>query len=119
MNQPLKVAIVIFEDIKRDSARVYRALITAQELMETGDEVTVVFDGSGTESLAAVLDPASRLHALFEQVRLQVRGACKYCARSHSVLEAIDKAGIPLLSEYKQHASMPALIREGYTVLNF
>ena len=119
MTQPLKVAIVIFEDIKRDSARVYRALVTAEELMEAGDEVTVVFDGSGTESLASVLDPASRLHALFERVRPQIRGACRYCARSHGVLEPIEGAGIPLLSEYKQHASLVALVREGYTVLTF
>lgn len=119
MQEPLKVAIVIFEDIKRDSARVYRALITAKELMDAGDNVTVVFDGSGTESLAAILDPQSRMHALFERVRPQVRGACELCARSHRVLEPIAQAGIPLLSEYKQHASLPALMREGYSVLNF
>lgn len=119
MTSPLKIAVVIFEDIKRDSARVYRALVTAEELIENGDEVTVVFDGSGTESLAAVLDSGSRLHALFEKVRPQVRGACKVCARSHGVLETITEAGIPALGEYKQHASLPALVREGYTVLTF
>ncbi|GGK42614.1 hypothetical protein GCM10008955_40460 [Deinococcus malanensis] len=119
MTLTLKVAIVIFEDVRRDSARVYRALGTAEELTEAGDEVTVVFDGSGTDSLAAIIDPASRLHPLFERLRPQVRGACKYCARSHGVLDVIEQAGIPLLSEHKQHASLPALLREGYTVLTF
>ena len=119
MTPPLKIGIVIFEDIKRDSARVYRALVTAEELIDAGEDVTVVFDGSGTESLAAVIDPDSRLHALFERVRPRIRGACKVCARSHKVLDVIETAGIPLLSEYKQHASLPALVREGYTVLTF
>ncbi|AFZ69639.1 hypothetical protein [Deinococcus peraridilitoris] len=115
----LKIAVVIFEDIKRDSGRVYRALITAEELIEAGEDVTVVFDGSGTESLAAVLDPDSRLHTLFERIRPHVRGACKHCARSHRVADVTEAAGIALLSEYKQHASLPALVREGYTVLTF
>lgn len=117
--QPLKTAVVIFEDVKRDQARVYRALITAQELVESGDDVTIVFDGKGTETLAALSDSSNPMHALLEGLRSRVRGACDVCAKSHRVRDQLVQAQWPLLSEHKGHASLPALQREGYTVLNF
>jgi predicted peroxiredoxin len=58
-----RVAVVIYEDASKDLARAYRGLMTAVEFLEAGDDVTVVYDGSGVDTLAAAsaLDPSCTL----------------------------------------------------------
>jgi len=53
-----RVAIVIYEDAAKDLARAYRGLMTAVEFLDAGDDVTVVYDGSGVDTLAAASSPA-------------------------------------------------------------
>lgn len=114
-----KVAVVIFENAERDLARAYRGLLTAREFGEAGDDVTVVYDGSGVDTLAAGSNPDHTLNPLVERLRGRTRGACGFCARAHGVEEAITGAGWTLLSEYKGHASLRDLMVEGYQVLSF
>lgn len=49
-----KVAIFVYESLAGDMSRAYRGLKTALEFVQAGDEVAVVFDGSGVETLAAI-----------------------------------------------------------------
>lgn len=113
------VAVVILTDIAQDMAAVYRGLDTAREFVDAGDDVTIVFDGSGTESLAALTAPGHALHGLLEGLRAQVRGACGYCAKAHKVAEPITTAGFALLTENRGHASIRDLVVEGRQVLTF
>lgn len=64
------------------NARVYRGLSTALEFKRAGDEVVVMFDGSGVESLAAVSDSSHKMNPLLEELKDNVIGACNLCARS-------------------------------------
>lgn len=114
-----RVAVLIYENAANDLARAYRGLVTAVEFLEAGDEVTVVYDGSGVDTLAAASAPDHKLHRLVEQLRPVTRGACKFCVRAHGVSEPIEAAGWPLLSDYKSHASLRMLLVEGYQVLSF
>ncbi len=114
-----KIAIVIYTVFDNDNAKVYRALGTAAEYKEAGDDVTVVFDGSGVESLAAISKADHPLNGLLESVRGNVRGACSYCAKAHESVDAINAAGYTMLDEHNDHASLPALTREGYTIITF
>ena len=114
-----KIAIVIYSVFDNDNARVYRALGTAAEYLEGGDEVTVVFDGAGVESLAAISASDHPLNGLLEGLRPNVRGACSYCAKAHKSDEAITASGYTMLDEHNDHASLPALTREGYTIITF
>lgn len=113
------VAIVILTKFANDNAAVYRALGTAEEFQEAGDDVTIVFDGSGTESLAALSAPAHPLNGLLESLRPQVRGACGYCAKAHKVADTINDAGFSMLTDNDGHASIRNLVVEGRTVLTF
>ena len=73
-------------------------------------------NASGNERKAIAAD----LRAIYAAPTVeQAERACPLCVRSHEVLEVIEQAGLPLLSEYKQHASLPALMREGFTVVTF
>ncbi len=114
-----KVAIVIYTDIATDMARVYRALGTAQEFVDAGDDVTVVFDGSGVDSLAALADGGHQLNGMVEALRPVIKGACEFCANSHGVLDPIKAGNWPLLGDHKGHASIRQLVVDGYTVITF
>lgn len=115
----LKVAIFIYEPIDGDASRVYRALRTAYEFIISGDEVAIVFDGSGTEALAEAACPGGKFHSQFMLVKQQIAGACKICAKSHQVADQIAEAGIDLLDEFEGEASVRKYVAAGYTILNY
>lgn len=84
-----RVAVVIYEDAAKDLARAYRGLMTAVEFLEAGDDVTVVYDGSGVDTLAAASTEGHQLHSLVERLRPVTRGACAFCVEAHGVGDAV------------------------------
>lgn len=114
-----KVAVFIYESVAGDMSRAYRGLKTALEFVDAGDEVAVVFDGSGVETLAAISDTNSKLNPLLQAISSAVEGACSFCASSHKVTEAIKAAEYPLLTDFGGEASVRKFVNSGYTVLNF
>jgi hypothetical protein len=114
----MKVAMLVFS-APSDLSRGYRALMNARELKEAGHDVMVVFDGDGTETLAAFADPSHDVHGLLESMRDNVRGACSFCASSHGVKDKIVQANFKLLSGYKGHASLRQVLEEGYQIISY
>lgn len=115
-----KIAIVIYSAIEGSgNSAVYRALMFAQELQRAGDDAVIVFDGSGSATAAALADPQHRMHKLFDSVRTQVRGVCRYCASSYGVLDGVQASGLELLGEDRGHASLRALLNEGRQIVTF
>ena len=115
-----KVAIVIYSNVTTEAqSRAYRAFGFAAELLAAGDDVTIVFDGGGSATLAAVLDPKHDLHRAWSKVAPALRGACGYCAKAYGVQEVLKAAGIPLLTEDRGHASLRALLGEGRQIITF
>ena len=115
-----RIAVVVYASLDGDGeSRVYRALMFVRELIEAGDSVSVVFDGSGTRSLAAISDPSHDLHLTFERVRGAVAGACRFCAISYGVLDAIEQLEFPLLRDYHGHASLRHWLETGHQLVTF
>ncbi len=114
-----KVAVFVYEPINGDASRVYRALRTAYEFKVAGDDVAIVFDGSGTEALAEILRPGGKFNSQFALLRDNIAGACKVCSKSHQVAEVLSEAGIELLDEFEGEASVRKYVAAGYTLLNF
>ena len=114
-----KVAVFIYESLSGDLSRAYRGLKTALEFVQAGDEVAVVFDGSGVETLAAIADPGSKLHGILTEIKSSVEGACSFCASSHKVAEAITQAGYDLVADYQGEASVRKYVNSGFTILSF
>lgn len=114
-----KIAIFIYQNIAQDLSRVYRGLATAMEFHNAGDDVAIVFDGSGTESLAAIANPSHKLNPLLEATRSLIDGACGFCAGSHGVTDPIAAAGFTLLADNNGEASVRSYVTNGYTILSF
>lgn len=107
-------------ETKADLGRVVNALQITRELDQAGDEVTVVFDGAGTQWVPTLSDPEHKYHRLFEETKHKVAGACSYCAGAYGVKDAIEKTdGVDLLDEFDGHPSLRKLISNGYEILTF
>jgi hypothetical protein len=115
-----KIAVVIYTNITTEArSPAYRAMNFVDELLRHGDDVALVFDGGGTATLAAILDPADDMHRVWLKAQPALRGACGYCAKAYKVEAALTVAAIPLLTEDKGHASLRALLDEGRQIITF
>jgi len=107
----MKIALIILSDPRGgDEAlgRVFNALAIAQEGLQQGDEVEIVFNGAGTrwpEELAKVSHPANGLYNL---VRETVKGASCGCAAVFGATKGVEACGVPLLKE-KALAGTPGI----------
>ena len=107
----MKIALIILSDPKGgDEAlgRVFNALAIAQEGLQQGDEVEIVFNGAGTrwpEELSKVSHPANGLYNL---VRETVKGASCGCAAVFGATKGVEACGVPLLKE-KALAGTPGI----------
>jgi hypothetical protein len=116
-----KVAVFIYESVAGDLSRAFRGLSTAKEYVAAGDDVVVIFDGSGVETAAAIADSDHPLHGLYGALKANIDGACSFCAAhpAHDVKDKLVEAGINLLTDNNGEASVRKYTTAGYTVLNF
>jgi len=107
----MKLALIILSDPKGgDEAlgRVFNALAIAQEGLQQGDQVEIVFNGAGTrwpEELAKISHPANGLYNI---VRPAVKGVSCGCAAVFGATKGVEACGVPLLKE-KALAGTPGI----------
>jgi hypothetical protein len=115
-----KVAVVIYSNITTEAvSRAYRAFGFVAELLAHGDDVTLVFDGGGSATLAAVTDPKHDLHRAWTRAAPALRGVCGYCAKAYGVADELKAAGVTFLTEDHGHASLRDLLGEGRQIVTF
>ena len=116
-----KAAVVVLADTgsREGMGRISNALVTAQEFDETGDDVTIIFDGAGTKWIPELANAEHKYHERFEAVKPRIAGACAYCAAAFGVRKEVQSAEITLLDEYEQHPSIRRLVADGYQVITF
>lgn len=116
-----KIAIVILTDIETHESlgRIVNALEFAKELGENNDEVKIVFDGAGTKWIPELEDEEYKAHPLYEAVKENITGACRFCAKSFGAFDGIKESEIPLLAEYDQHPSLRNYIINDYLIVTF
>ena len=99
----MKTVIVIMTDPKSGSdeatSRVLNALGYAEEARRSGDDLALVFAGTGTrwpEELARLSHPAN---ARYNRLRENIVGASRGCAVRNGAADSLQAAGIPLLAD--------------------
>lgn len=114
------IAVIIYSNVTKEApSRAYRALGFVAEILRAGDDVALVFDGGGSATLAAILDPGHDLHRAWQKAAPALRGVCAYCARAYEVDKALVAAGIPMLADDRGHASLRNLLAEGRQIITF
>lgn len=115
-----KIAIVVFSDTNTIEAmgKVSNGLMLALESIEHGDDLKIVFEGAGTKWIGEMEKEDHKLHDLYKSIKEHITGACSFCASAFGVKNQVVQAGIPLLSEFKDHPSLRNLIVEGYQIIS-
>ncbi len=99
----MKTAIFIMTDPNAGSdeatSRLLNALGYADECKRNGDELAIVFAGTGTrwpQELSKLAHPAN---ARYNGLREHVRGASRGCAMRNHAVEGLQTAGVPLIND--------------------
>ncbi len=108
----MKNAVFIFSDPKSGSdeatTRLLNALAYGDECKRSGDELEIVFAGTGTrwpQELVKLTHPAN---AWYNGLREHIKGASSTCATLNGAAEGLQAAGVPLLTN-NQVAGTPGV----------
>ena len=124
----MKTAIVILSDPKSKSeealGRVFNALAAAYDFKSKGDDVTVLFQGTGTRWIGELNIKEHPAHALFEEVKDKVAGVSCGCAEVFGATEEAERSGLELIKDNPVPGtsglpSLQKLLAEGYSILTF
>ncbi len=124
----MKVNIIIFSDPKNGSeealGRVFNGLASAYDFKQAGDEVSIVFQGTGTRWIGELNKKDHPAHELFEAVKDQVAGVSCGCADVFGGSEEAMKSGFELIKNNpipgtSGLSSLRNQLVEGATVLTF
>ena len=116
-----KIAIVVFSDTDtiETLGRVSNAFMLASEAVDHGDDLKFIFEGAGTKWIGELEKEDHKFHGLYKSLKEHITGACSFCAQAFGVKNLVEKAGIHLISEYKDHPSLRKLFADGYQVVTF
>jgi hypothetical protein len=102
-------------------ARALHALLYTRELRQHGHEVTLVFDGAGTEWVAEWSKPDStnRYAPMYRELARQgvTEVICDYCAAAFGVKEPLVQRKLPLAGEFEGHPSIARWANRGYQII--
>lgn len=124
----MKTAIIIMSDPKAGTeealGRLLNGLALAHAGIEAGDEVEVVFNGTGTrwpEELVKVTHPAN---GIYNAVRHVVKGASRGCAVVFNATQGVEATGVPLLAQQALPgtpgiSNLRGYLQDGWHVLIF
>ena len=124
----MKTAIVVLSDPNSGSeealGRVFNALASAYDFKQSGDEVTVLFQGAGSRWIGELTANQHPAHKLFEAVKDKVAGVSCGCADVFGARESVVTAGYDLITDNQVPGttglpSLQKLAKDGYTILTF
>jgi len=124
----MKAAIIILSDPKVGSeealGRLFNGLAAAYDFKHHGDEVTILFQGTGTRWTSQVTQEDHPAHQLYKAVEDKVAGVSCACADVFGAKEDAVKNGFDLISNNTVPGtsglpSLQKLTANGYSILVF
>jgi len=124
----MKAAIIVLSDPKNGSeealGRVFNALAAAYDFKQQGDDVTVLFQGTGTRWVGELTQADHPAHDLYRAIEDRVAGVSSGCSDFFGGAEEAESAGLELVrgNAVPGTSGLPSLRRlaaDGYHVLTF
>ena len=123
----MKLAIAVISDPTRGEealGRLFNALALAAEARSSGDQVDVVFVGTGTRWPAELSRLDHPAHALYESVRPTIKGASRACALVFDASAGVVESGVTQIDDNPLPgtaglASLRRYLVEGWQTLVF
>lgn len=121
----MKTAILVHSDPKggeEAAGRVFNALAVAHDLKRNGDEVRVLFLGTGTRWIAELTRPDNPMHGLFDLVQDRVDGVSRGCAQAFDAIDEVETSEFAMLDDnpIPGTAGLPSisrLLKDGFSVM--
>jgi hypothetical protein len=121
----MKAAILIHSDPKAGEealGRVFNALAVARDFKQQGDDVRILFLGTGTRWIAELAKPDNPVHGLFGLVKDDVAGVSQACSVVFGATDEVEASEFPFLNDNPIPGtdglpSISQLMSEGYKVL--
>ena len=119
---------MVYADPKSGSeealGRLFNALAATYEFKNKGDDVTLMFQGTGTRWIGELSQKDHPAYELFESVKDKVAGVSCGCADVFGATQEAEKSGFELIKDNNVPStsgltSIRKLIDDGYTILNF
>lgn len=122
-----KTSIFIFSDPangEESLGRAFNGLAAAYDIKQSGGEVNITFQGTGTRWPALISQAGHPLHDLYNLVKNNIAGVSCGCADVFGASEGAQACGVNVISENQVPgttglASIGKLIKFGTTVLIF
>lgn len=124
----MKAAIIVMSDPATNAqealGRLFNALATAYDFKKHKDQVTLLFQGTGTRWAGELVKADHPAHALYKAVEETVAGVSCGCAEVFGAREAAERSGFDLIKNNPVPGtaglpSLRALAAEGYQVMVF
>lgn len=124
----MKAAIIVMSDPAANSqeglGRLFNALAAAYDFKQHKDQVTVLFQGTGTRWASEVVKPSHPAHALYKAVEDTVAGVSCGCADVFGARDSAQQSGFDLIKNNPVPGtsglpSLRALVAEGYQIIVF
>ncbi|MFO0722791.1 MAG: hypothetical protein U1E65_03330 [Myxococcota bacterium] len=123
----MKLAVIITSDPKAGEealGRTFNGLALVAEAQKKGDQVELVFAGTGTRWPAELAQLGHPAHGLYQSVRGAVCGASCACATVFGAAEGLRAAGVPELKQNELSgtpglASIRRYLDEGFQTMVF
>jgi len=121
----MKTAILIHSDPKAGEealGRVFNGLAVAHNFKQRGEEVRVLFLGTGTRWIAELSKPDNPVHGLFELVKDKVAGVSQGCADVFGTTDEVKASEFDFLNDnpIPGTAGLPSVARlmeDGFSIL--
>lgn len=124
-----KIAVVIFADPGKGTdedalGRVFNALLMASRLKQKGQEVAVIFQGTGVRWASELVKTDHPAHNFFKAVEDKVVGMCAGCANAFGATEDVKTAGLPLVQQMEVPGTpgfidLSQYLEDGYQIITF
>lgn len=122
-----KVAIFIFSDPKNGEealGRAFNGLAAAYDIKQSGGDVSITFQGTGTRWPTLITQTDHPLNGLYNLVKSSIAGVSCGCADVFGAAEGAKACGMSVISENPVPgttglASFGKLLKFGTTVLTF
>lgn len=123
----MKIAILIHSDPKAGEealGRVFNALAVAYDFKQKGDEVRLLFLGTGTRWMAELAKPENPVHGLFDLVKDRVEGVSHACAVVFGAADEVQASEFAFVADNPIPGagglpSVSRLMHEGFSVLTY
>ena len=123
----MKAVIVVLSDPnggEESLGRMFNALAVAYDLKQKGQEVEVLFQGTGTRWIGKIADPKHPVHTLYKAVEDKIAGASLACAAFFGATADVEKNGCDFVTGNAVPGTegLPSLeqyAKRGYAVMTF